>query len=222
MKHSVLCVQRNLLPKTLMTSAAIIAPVQVDDIPYDAFNFINRRVVDAKRTEHTTHFSIGTMFPQILPYMVIKCGKEYLMYHRKGKEERLHGLLSMGIGGHIDLPDAAFAGYREDGTVRTATFKEIIQYAAQRELAEEVGYVLDTDEEINFTYAILSPADEVSQVHLGLLATIEVGSKVDIEASDEIIQPFWVHESDLMKHYNKAEEWTKLIIEGKYQDARYT
>lgn len=214
MKHSVLCVQRSLLPELQRASIAAISKITVAQIPYDAFSFINRRVVDAKRAENTTHFSIGTMFPQVLPYMVVKCGQEYLMYNRKGKEERLHGLMSMGIGGHIDIHDLQIT----EGNV---DFLTIISDAAKREVEEEVGYTIDKDQLLDFTYTILSPVDEVSQVHMGLLATIEVSSKDEVKPTDEIINPIWVHESDLMKYYQKSEEWTRLIIEGKFQDARY-
>ena len=219
MKQAVLCVLRSLLPKELRTTQAVITPVDLSTIPADAYNFINRNVADAKREVNTTHFSIGTMFPQVLPYMVIKCGNEYLMYHRKGTEDRLHGKTSLGIGGHIDLPDYPFAA--DECHTYEPLFADVIQHSAQRELSEEVGYVLE-EGKIDFTYAILSPVDEVSQVHIGLLACIEVQSKSVIKPTAEIIDPFWVHESDLMKYHQSSEEWTKLIIEGKFQDARYT
>ena len=46
-------------------------------------------------------------FRQIIPYVVLRCGGNYLTYTRgaTGGESRLHAKISMGFGGHVDLPD---------------------------------------------------------------------------------------------------------------------
>src|ERR1044072_7133831 len=44
-----------------------------------------------------------TNFKQLIPYVVVVCGDKILRYRRgaTGGENRLHGLFSIGIGGHI-------------------------------------------------------------------------------------------------------------------------
>ena len=44
-------------------------------------HFINRNIVDSKLPEY---HDIGTKLLQLLPYVAIKCGNEYLTYNRKG------------------------------------------------------------------------------------------------------------------------------------------
>ena len=51
-------------------------------------------------------------YRQIIPYVVLTRGDEVLVLRRlkKGGEKRLHGLLSIGVGGHINPVDEAGRG----------------------------------------------------------------------------------------------------------------
>jgi hypothetical protein len=66
-------------------------------------------------------------FKQLIPYMVIRHGSQFLAYTRgkKGSETRLHALKSIGVGGHVEPCD---------GPARDA-----LQWGMMRELREELG-----------------------------------------------------------------------------------
>src|ERR1700722_10789281 len=69
-------------------------------------------------------------YKQLIPYVLLVCGDKILRYRRgkDGQETRLHGLCSVGAGGHIWEEDPALfsndRGYQE---------------GMRRELIEEVG-----------------------------------------------------------------------------------
>ncbi|MDN8777049.1 NUDIX domain-containing protein, partial [Staphylococcus aureus] len=69
-------------------------------------------------------------YKQLISYCILENeDDEVLVYERLtgGGESRLHGLSSIGVGGHMnDVPEAV-------------TFEEVIRENAARELEEEVG-----------------------------------------------------------------------------------
>ena len=65
-------------------------------------------------------------FKQIIPYCLVTCGDSVFLLRRtkKGGEARLHGRLSVGVGGHINPVD------EEVG--------DVVEAGAERELDEEI------------------------------------------------------------------------------------
>lgn len=211
MKHAVLGVARALLPQALHAIGPI--PLEGVTIPYNAYAFISRDIVGKKKADNADFYGIATQFPQVLPYIVIRNNDHYLMYVRKGKtdgqEDRLKDQYSIGVGGHVEYPDIFFAGRENIDGPYTPTFDEIIQHSATRELEEEVGY--KNNEPLVFTHALLGQT-EVSRVHIGLVAILDVADPSLIHPSAEITDPFWVHKDELVEYYNKAEEWSCMVI----------
>lgn len=160
-------------------------------------HFINRNIVDSQE-----YHDIGKQFLQLLPYITVKCGDEYLTYARKGKEQRLHGKRSMGFGGHVELDDL----YHD-------VHKTLI-VSAGREVHEELGLIIDivlTDDYIYSDY------DNVSQVHLGVIGLIEIEDKSLINPDDlEILDPTWKTIDSIRARLDAYERWSQIL--AKYLD----
>ena len=200
MKKNVLCVDRHSagIPSTTGIHSYDFSQVQEDD-----FLFVNRKIVDGKEPENV---ELGSMFPQVLPYVTIHCGDHVLIYSRaKGTEERLHGSLSLGFGGHIDIDDFhADHGYKD--CIKTGVVREI-----QEELKLNIsGQVYIKD----FTQVIVDNTNQVGQVHLGLPLALEVASHEAVEPDlNEIHQPKWVDIQWLKDNAHLSENWSKMLIE---------
>src|SRR5437773_7607970 len=84
-------------------------------------------------------------YKQLIPYVLLICNGKILRYRRGkgGQETRLHGLYSVGIGGHIsDQDDSLFAkdiGYRE------GMRREIMEEVAVEEVNDEAVAVINDD-----------------------------------------------------------------------------
>lgn len=163
--------------------------------------FIDRELVDNKED-----LTIGKLFPQIIPVILVQNEDgDYLTYARNGNETRLHGSRSLLIGGHVDIDDIDFSNP-----------KETIIKSALRELEEEIGldkfkFDFMYEKYIPYEYIIYSNQDEVSQVHVGLLAKISV-NKEDIKPSDEIYDVSWLPKEKLILQTDQYEEWSQIVI----------
>lgn len=191
MTYPVMCVSKHSLH---LEEGINTLSIQEKDI-----HFIQREIVDSSSP---SFHAVGAMFPQLLPYIAVKCGDEYLTYARKGTETRLHGKRSMGFGGHVDLTDWV-------GSV-IGTLEE----TALRELAEELVLhepVLITNDFIYSNY------DNVSQVHLGVIGIVEIEDKSLIKPNqDEVLDPQWLSISSIRSTLDRYERWSQIL--AKYLD----
>jgi len=96
---------------------------------------------------------------QLIPYVVFarNSRKEFAFYYRSGTEQRLHGLVSIGYGGHINPIDDA-------GTVW-----ELLWNCAEREIREELGQVLPRWVPGSLVPVIISGENAVSRAHVGVV-----------------------------------------------------
>lgn len=110
----------------------------------------------------------NNQWKQIIPYAVVVRGSEVLLLQRskKGGDARLHDKLSIGVGGHINPPDA------EDG--------DLLANAARREIEEEIA--------ISGTFhaepvgVINDDSNPVGAVHLGVV------HRVVLERGDVVVR----------------------------------
>lgn len=93
-------------------------------------------------------------------YTVVCAGGRVLSYQRTtaGGESRLHGLRSIGIGGHVNT---------EDGAVSERWDKTALDRAAVRELHEEI--VVPGEYRMDFVGLINDDSNPVGRVHAGLV-----------------------------------------------------
>lgn len=137
---------------------------------------------------------------QVIPYVVLTRGDEVFVTRRlkKGGEARLHGLLSIGVGGHIS--------HEADGDG-----PDVLRRGMERELAEEV--------EIEHMGALMprgiinDDTQEVGRVHLGLLFTLEVAGEVTVREKEKL-DGFWKLRTELPALKDQMETWSQFAVEA--------
>ncbi|BAU58765.1 hypothetical protein HH1059_20580 [Halorhodospira halochloris] len=99
-------------------------------------------------------------YKQLIAYVRLRDSQgSYAVYKRQGSEQRLHGLWSVGLGGHVDEGDCSAA---DDSDAAKA-----LERAAYRELEEELNGF--TPERLEFLGLINEEKTEVGLVHLGMV-----------------------------------------------------
>lgn len=210
----ILAVKSNLLSLQLMASYPV------------PNGFIAMSEDDALSTLENAQLFIGPRplleetdaFRQVIPYVILRKGDRYVTYTRgaSGNEARLHGKLTFGLGGHIDLPDIEA---KEDGSIH---LHETLQLAAQRELMEEV-VIGDHDSGLtklasfclDWKGLLLDNSDAVGRVHVGIVGMLDIAEKVDVTAgedSQEDIQ--WLTLDELAAQRDRLEGWTRIIVDA--------
>lgn len=209
-KHApVMCVRRETLPAHLKTNYTSLVDMSLMDLEYKHINFLNRNVVDNKKESSLEDYLIGTKYPQLLPYVVIKSGDKVLAYNRKGNETRLHGKTSIGIGGHIDIEDCL---YTPMGTTETMLHVPgTIVRSCEREIVEEAGISLRDIPIIQINKALISHDDEVGKVHLGLIAIIEIDQD-KVQPKEELLNARWLSIKELHDIVDTCENWSQILI----------
>jgi predicted NUDIX family phosphoesterase len=141
-------------------------------------------------------------YKQLIPYVLIICNGRILRYRRGkgGQETRLHGLYSVGIGGHIsDEDDGLFssrAGYQE---------------GMRRELLEEVEV-----EQVNEAAVgvINDDSTEVGQVHFGVVHLMPVADETIARRRSGIVAPEFVPIPEAVKDAAAYESWSRFCLEN--------
>ena len=160
MNELVLAVSREALD---VGTASGIFPIDLNSIDSEAYALLPRHIADNKSDSSV---ALGKLFPQILGYVqLVNEQGEILSYARKGKEKGLHGLRSIGVGGHVSHEELVTAIYRSDEPTQLPKLTELIQLGLRRELLEEVGIDIGTYMEAN--QLLVSDSNSTSQVHVG-------------------------------------------------------
>jgi len=167
---------------------------------------------------------------QLIPYvMLVKEGKpsvapegeglavdfpapRFFTYSRGtgGEEARLHGALSIGLGGHIDgqIPEGMKA-------------KNWFAAEAVRELEEEVGLQAATSHEVIFADALLyDPANPVGRVHVGILCAVRLLDRDLGKHEAEVVEHAqWLTLEELMDPavFQRLEPWSQAAV--KFMDS---
>lgn len=145
-------------------------------------------------------------YKQPIPYIVIKKGDKYFATERLSGagEARLHGKISMGIGGHMN----PIVGHEN--------FDELLKENTLRELNEELT-VKDNGLPINIEMLGLINDDEneVGEVHIGLLGQIVLDESQDVEVLEvEQLKGSWHTLDELLEEetFSRVEAWGKIVI----------
>ena len=141
-------------------------------------------------------------YKQLIPYVLILCHDRILRYRRGkgGQETRLHGLFSVGIGGHISEEDHGLfskqLGYRE---------------GMRRELREEV----DIDAANDAAVAVINDdSTEVGFVHFGIVHVLQVAREEIAGRRSGIVAPEFVSVAEAMKDPSAYESWSRFCLEN--------
>lgn len=147
---------------------------------------------------------------QLIPYCLVRCGAEWFCVQRlpKGGETRLHGKLSLGIGGHVNPEDTA--GY-DDAPLTGALL---------RELHEELVLPADGLPPARPLGLINDDSNAVGRVHTGLVFELAIPERgrdwVAVRERTKLRGGFRrVYGPDsLWQDRAILESWSMLLLEG--------
>ena len=206
MNELVLAVSREALD---VGTASGIFPIDLNSIDSEAYALLPRHIADNKSDSSV---ALGKLFPQILGYVqLVNEQGEILSYARKGKEKGLHGLRSIGVGGHVSHEELVTATYRSDEPTQLPKLTELIQLGLRRELLEEVGIDIGTYMEAN--QLLVSDSNITSQVHVGLPMQLEVPEFGIVLEESEFLDARWISVEELKATVDIYEPWSQLIIQ---------
>ena len=161
----------------------------------ELMDYIEREHEFLPRNEMETDLT----YRQIIPYVAVTRGGEIFATRRlnAGGEARLHGKLSLGVGGHIERVD-------DD------TSEGILMRALERELAEEIA----VEQVVSLTPlgVINEEHDEVSRVHLGFLFRLEVTGEVSVRETDKL-EGMWLTIDELPGLADEMEGWSRITAD---------
>lgn len=174
----------------------------------------------------------------LIPYMPVTSNGKIALYARtpKGTESQLHGKLSIGFGGHIELSDCAYFGdnltvdpvtYAKDSVDLVSTLTSSILRELEEEfnlhdsniVTQNTSSELTYEQEVARQYGlrnhaiIVSNASEVDKRHLALLYRVEVDDLTDLVIEDQLNLIGWFTQQEIKdKYFNDLEMWSKAII----------
>jgi predicted NUDIX family phosphoesterase len=140
-------------------------------------------------------------YKQLIPYVLLICNEKILRYQRGkgGQETRLHGLYSVGIGGHISEEDHGLfskdRGYQE---------------GMRRELMEEVA--VDAVNETALA-AINDDSTEVGYVHFGVVHVVRLADENVASRRSGIRNPEFIPIADALQDPSGYESWSRFCLE---------
>ena len=139
-------------------------------------------------------------YKQIIPYVFARQGAFWFVLRRLAtqSEKRLHGRLSLGIGGHINPVDRAGG-------------EDPVRAGLRRELAEEVS--LDAAGEPVFRGIINDESTPVGQVHLGLVYELICASpSFEVREKDKM-EGAWADRASIAARYDAFESWSQIVFD---------
>lgn len=191
--ESVLCIERKALPEiwlgeisaTYMTESTFY-----DQVPASAIHFIPRPQAEN-----------DPAFKQIIPYLMIQSTRDdrFGCYQRKGTEDRLHDLWSIGIGGHVSADDDP----QHSGDLKAAVHRGLC-----REMSEELR--LQPSGNPRFLGLINEEKTRVGSVHLGLVFCLDVDDPGRVIPGEELFRFRWVTREAIDSL--KLEHWSRLAM----------
>ena len=140
-------------------------------------------------------------YKQLIPYVLLICEDRILRYRRgkRGQETRLHGLYSVGVGGHISEEDhglfSSDRGYAD---------------GMRRELMEEVAVEGAKDAAVA---VINDDSTEVGYVHFGVVHVMQVAHENVAEGRSGIASPEFIPIAEAVKDLAGYETWSSLCLE---------
>lgn len=134
-------------------------------------------------------------YKQIIPYAILTNGNEIFLTQRlKGQtENRLHGLFSFGLGGHINPSEERS--------------ENVIFEGMKRELNEEVGLKIIPD--VKCAGIINDHSTDVSNYHIGLVFYIHVNEDVVVMENDKM-RGKWATDKEINARYEMLEAWSQI------------
>jgi predicted NUDIX family phosphoesterase len=142
-------------------------------------------------------------YKQLIPYVLLICKDKILRYRRGkgGQETRLHGLYSVGVGGHISEEDHQLPGLFSNN---------LYQEGMRRELKEEVAIDAVNGPAVA---AINDDSTEVGRVHFGVVHVARVPDETVAGRCIGIAGPEFIPIADAVKEPSGYESWSRFCLE---------
>jgi len=191
-EERVLCFERRLFEELGVFQGLSLAIEKYLPVVTSASNTLYLNRSDAEQDKR---------YKQLIPYVLIICQGRILRYRRGrgGQETRLHGLYSVGIGGHISEEDhglfSSGPGYQE---------------GMRRELMEEVAI----DEVKETAVAVINDdSTEVGYVHFGVVHVLHVANENVAGRRSGIVAPEFIPIVAAVKDPSGYESWSRFCLE---------
>lgn len=141
---------------------------------------------------------------QIIPYVVLKHGDQYMFSKRLKGDSRLVGGLTIGMGGHIDYCDLEMDATHID-------FSHTVNNCIYRELMEET--TIKSEDMIRYRpiTCFIDESNDVSSVHACILYEMELYSTdIEIKETDKL-EAKWLSINEVTDDmYESLEGWSKI------------
>jgi len=191
-EERVLCFERKLLE-----DLGVFQGLSLDVEKYLPVVTASKNILYRNRSEA----ELDRRYKQLIPYVLVICNGKILRYRRGkgGGEKRLHGLFSVGVGGHISEED-------------NGLFAESVGYhdSMRRELMEEVAIEGAKDVAVAL---INDDSSDVGYVHFGVVHVLEVNNENVAGNRSGILAPEFVPIADATKDLAEYESWSKFCLE---------
>jgi len=191
-EERVLCFERKLLE-----DLGVFQGLSLDVEKYLPVVTASKNIVYRNRSEA----ELDRRYKQLIPYVLVICNGKILRYRRGkgGGEKRLHGLYSVGVGGHISEED-------------NGLFTNAVGYhdSMRRELREEVAIEGAKDVAVAL---INDDSTEVGYVHFGVVHVLDVSSEDVAGNRSGILTPEFVPIADAVKDLSEYESWSRFCLE---------
>ena len=187
--EQVLVVETDALKKHLNGSFIASDTDEIIQTIRENYKFIDRAQAETDLT-----------YKQIIPYIYIRRKNEvFLLGRRKAQtEKRLHGLLSLGVGGHINPVD-------------TQENEDVLMHGLMRELSEEVS--VSSILSMTFRGIINDDTSEVSKYHLGLCYELVTDGEVEVLETEKMEGSF-VPVDNLPALREQMETWSQVLLDS--------
>lgn len=141
-------------------------------------------------------------YKQLIPYVLLICNGKLLRYRRGrgGQETRLHGLYSVGIGGHIADEDHGL--FSTDLGYRDGMRREIMEEVAAEEISESIVAVINDD------------STEVGFVHFGVVHIMHVANENVAGRRSGIVGPEFIPFPEAVRDASAYESWSRFCLEN--------
>ena len=189
----VLCIERSQMPTEWIMDKGALA---VDT------NELNKRLSNVEMKWVSRAIAENQNDPkQLIPYaIIITKDRRIACYPRHGSETRVHGLWSIGVGGHIDYADKSC----------DSQWESTIMTSLMRELSEELHSECSLQPQ--FAGIINEEITKVGHTHWGLVFLIFVDDSSMISAQTELHGLQWLTKQQLVDGPYKLELWSKLAL----------
>lgn len=143
-------------------------------------------------------------FKQLIPYSLLRYRGKVFRYMRttRAGERRLHGLYSIGVGGHIN---------RQDSPTPALGDGSIADWARDREVSEEFAFECSYPPQL---VALLNDdSTDVGRVHFGIIYEYQLDSPhVGSKERGLHIHHSFVSIPELVAHGTEYEGWSQIVI----------